>query len=161
MKFEKISFETAEKEGITQVEYDRATLPKRATIGSAGYDFITPVAIRLAPGGSMVVPTCIKCELDLDKVLKIYPRSGLGFKFKTRLANTVGIIDADYYNNESNEGHIMVKVCNEGDKVVDVPAGSAFCQGIIEKYYTVDEHEGSWAYGIRSGGFGSTTKVKE
>ena len=119
MKFEKISFETAEQEGVSTVEYGRVVLPKRATIGSAGYDFVTPVDIRLAPGGSMVVPTCIKCELDLDKVLQIYPRSGLGFKFKTRLANTVGIIDADYYNNESNEGHIKVKVCNEGNKVVE------------------------------------------
>ena len=156
MKFEKISWEIAHSNGLNEKDYEAIGLPKRATTYSAGYDFFIPYDIILAAGSSMVIPTGIKCDLDPDKVLEIYPRSGLGFKKRMRLANTVGIIDADYYNNENNEGHIMVKICNEGDSDIVLHAGDAFCQGVIKRYYVVDNDIPTNQ--TRTGGFGSTDK---
>ena len=88
-------------------------------------------------------------------MLKLYPRSGLGFKFRLQLNNTVGIIDSDYYNSD-NEGHIFIKVTNDSNegKTVEIPAGSGFAQGIFVEYgITLDDE----ADGVRNGGFGSTT----
>ena len=131
-------------------------LPKRATKGSAGYDFFAPVGIVLAPGETMKVPTGIRCEMEYDWVLKLYPRSGLGFKYRLQLNNTVGIIDADYFYSD-NEGHIFAKITNDSNegKTVEIPAGTGFIQGIFLEYgVTVDDD----ATEIRNGGFGSTTK---
>ena len=138
-------------------EYKELKLPKRATKYSAGYDFFAPCDIVLNPGQEVVIPTGIKCELDEDKFLAIYPRSGLGFKFKERLANTVGIIDCDYFNNEKNEGHIMIKICNENNqmKKIVIQKGTAFAQGIITQFFKV---ENDTSNEVRNGGFGSTTK---
>ena len=163
-KFHKVSFEQF-REGFadysTDLElvrkiYDNIKLPKRATKGSAGYDFFAPVGIVLAPGETMKIPTGIRCEMDYDWVLKLYPRSGLGFKFRLQLNNTVGIIDADYFNSD-NEGHIFVKITNDSNenKTVEIQAGAGFIQGIFLEYgITVDDE----ATEIRNGGFGSTTQ---
>ena len=70
-------------------------LPRRATTGSAGYDFHIPAALTLAPGETVKIPTGIRAKMDDGWVLQIFPRSGLGFKYRVQLNNTVGIIDSD------------------------------------------------------------------
>lgn len=165
--FEKVSFEQFEKDfkkNFPQIEdvkavYDAVKLPKRATTGSAGYDFYAPVDLTLEKGKSLLIPTGIRSKINDGWVLKIYPRSGLGFKHRVQLDNTVGIIDADYYNAE-NEGHIMIKLsCDAHDEghSVSISAGDGFAQGIFLEFgITVDDD----ADGIRKGGFGSTTDKK-
>jgi dUTP pyrophosphatase len=161
-KFEKVSFEQFVSDwkdadiGALRELYDGIKLPMRATKGSAGYDFYAPEDFSLAPGETIKIPTGIRARIDDGWVLKIYPRSGLGFKFRLQLDNTVGIIDSDYYNS-SNEGHIMIKITNNSleGKTVQVEKGSAFAQGLFLEYgITIDDD----ADGIRDGGFGSTTK---
>lgn len=136
--------------------YESLELPKRATKGSAGYDFFAPFSFSLAPGTTIKIPTGIRAKMDEDWVLKIYPRSGLGFKYRLQMNNTVGIIDSDYFYSD-NEGHIFIKMTNASNegKTVEVAQGTGFAQGIFLEYgITVDDD----AEGIRNGGFGSTTK---
>lgn len=136
--------------------YEKIKLPKRATKGSAGYDFYAPFSFTLAPGQTIKIPTGIRAKMEENWVLKIYPRSGLGFKFRLQMNNTVGIIDSDYFYSD-NEGHIFVKLTNDSNegKTVEVEAGTGMVQGIFLEYgITVDDE----AEGIRNGGFGSTTK---
>ena len=143
-KFEKVSYEQfsaaykddfgAGDDEIRKV-YDLIKLPRRATAGSAGYDFYTPVPINLAPGQPVKIPTGIRARMNADWVLMIFPRSGLGFKYRLQLNNTVGVIDSDYYNSD-NEGHIFIKITNDSNegKTVDVAAGGGFAQGIFMPY---------------------------
>ena len=136
--------------------YESIVLPRRATKGSAGYDFYAPFAFSLPPGSTIKIPTGIRVKMDEDWVLKLYPRSGLGFKYRLQLNNTVGIIDSDYYYSD-NEGHIFAKITNDSNegKILEIGAGTGFMQGIFIEYgITVDDE----AEGIRNGGFGSTTK---
>lgn len=136
--------------------YESIELPRRATKGSAGYDFYSPFSFCLEPGKSIKVPTGIRVEMEEDWVLKLYPRSGLGFKYRLQLNNTVGIIDSDYFYSD-NEGHIMAKLTNDSkeEKRVEIAAKMGFMQGIFLEYgITTDDA----AEGIRNGGFGSTTK---
>lgn len=136
--------------------YDTLKLPKRATKGSAGYDFYTPFPFQLKAGETIKIPTGIRCEMNEDWVLCIYPRSGLGFKFRLQLNNTVGIIDSDYFYSD-NEGHIFIKITNDSreGKTVELKTGDGFAQGIFMPYgITVDDETD----GIRNGGFGSTQK---
>ena len=165
-KFYKVSFEQF-KDGLSdtfpdmdleRIEsiYDSIKLPKRATRGSAGYDFYTPIHIQLRPGETTKIPTGVRVEMEEDWVLKCYPRSGLGFKFRLQLNNTVGIIDSDYFHSD-NEGHIFAKITNDSNegKVLLVEAGTGFMQGIFVEYgITVDDDVET----IRNGGLGSTTK---
>ena len=146
--------ETAE-ETIADI-YNKIKLPVRATAGSAGYDFFSPVDITLNPGETVKIPTGIRVEMEQDWVLKCYSRSGLGFKYRLQLNNTVGIIDSDYFYSD-NEGHIFSKITNDSNesKSVSIQAGTGFMQGIFVEYgITVDDD----AQGIRNGGFGSTTQ---
>ena len=136
--------------------YEGISLPVRATAGSAGYDFFAPVKVTLQPGETVKIPTGIRVEMEQDWVLKCYPRSGLGFKYRLQLNNTVGIIDSDYFYSD-NEGHIFAKLTNDTNegKTLVIPAGPGFMQGIFVEYgITVDDA----AEGVRNGGFGSTTK---
>lgn len=136
--------------------YDNLKLPQRATLGSAGYDFFAPVDIILDPGKTIKIPTGIRVKIEDGWVLKCYPRSGLGFKFRMQLNNTVGIIDSDYYNSD-NEGHIFAKITNDTneDKTIQISANTGFMQGIFVQYgITFDD----CAEDVRNGGFGSTTK---
>ncbi len=162
-QFLKVSFEQfyeaykdefgGSREDIQKV-YDSVNLPKRATSGSAGYDFYSPVDIRLEPGQTAKIPTGIRAKMDEDWVLMVFPRSGLGFKYRLQLNNTVGIIDSDYYNSD-NEGHIFIKITNDSNegKTVEVPAGGGFAQGLFIPYgITVDDDTDA----ERNGGFGST-----
>lgn len=135
--------------------YEIIKLPKRATKGSAGYDFYAPFDFTLKPGETIKIPTGIRCKMEEGWVLKIYPRSGLGFKYRLQLNNTVGIIDSDYYYSD-NEGHIMIKVTNDSNenKTVEVQKGQGFAQGIFVEFgITYDDDTTD----ERNGGFGSTT----
>lgn len=139
-----------------KVMYDALKLPTRATRGSAGYDFFAPFSFTLAPGCTIKIPTGIRAKMEEDWVLKVYPRSGLGFKYRLQMNNTVGIIDSDYFYSD-NEGHIFIKMtnCSNEGKTVEVAQGTGFAQGIFLEYgITVDDA----ADAIRNGGFGSTTK---
>ena len=127
-------------------------LPRRATAGSAGYDFLSPQAFSLAPGESLRIPTGVRARIDDGWVLMLFPRSGLGFKYRLQLNNTVGIVDADYFG-ARNEGHIFIKLFNAGDRTVCVEAGEAFAQGIFLPFGLTDDDD---ARGERTGGFGST-----
>ena len=165
-RFEKVSIEQF-REGWTdafgEVDetelreiYEAVRLPKRATAGSAGYDFFAPARISLAPGETVKIPTGIRVWMEPEWVLKCYPRSGLGFKFRLQLNNTVGIIDSDYYYSD-NEGHIFAKITNDSNegKALEVKAGDGFMQGIFVEYgITLDDDVTE----VRNGGFGSTTK---
>ena len=129
-------------------------LPVRATRGSAGYDIRTPWEICLQPGESLRVPTGLRCCIERGWVLLIVPKSGLGFRYRLQLDNTIGVIDEDYYGAE-NEGHIQIQITNDSrsGKVLQIPAGKAFAQGIFVPYGITEDDE---AEGIRTGGFGST-----
>ena len=134
--------------------YEGIKIPARATSGSAGYDFCTPVGFSLAPGETIKIPTGIRVKIEEGWMLGLYPRSGLGFKYRMQLNNTVGIIDSDYYYSD-NGGHIMVKFTNASNTglTINLNAGDAFSQGIFTEYgITFDDD----ATGVRNGGFGST-----
>ena len=139
--------------------YDGIKLPKRATKYSAGYDFYVSGDTPLPSRGPAVIPTGIRwvCdkEEDRNKVLQIYPRSGIGFRTGVRLMNTVGIIDADYWEG-NNEGHIMVKLYNPMNASFEVKDGEAIVQGVITEYHTCDDEEE--IVEKRTGGMGSTDK---
>ena len=129
-------------------------LPARATAGSAGYDFICPADVTIAPGEAVTIPTGIRCEMQPGWVLMLFPRSGLGFKHQMRLANTVGVIDADYFH-ATNEGHIMVRIVAGGDHALTIAKGERFCQGVFLPHGLAEEDAVS---ADRTGGFGSTGK---
>lgn len=148
-------FSPLSEEEIKRI-YEAIKLPKRATKGSAGYDFFTPREIVLKPQETIKIPTGIRAEMQEDWVLHLYPRSGLGFKFRLQLNNTVGIIDSDYFYSD-NEGHIFAKITNDTNenKTISLKAGDGFMQGIFLPYgICVDDD----ATAIRNGGFGSTSK---
>lgn len=165
-QFEKVSYEQFKKDWINTFDnfseddikkiYNDIKLPKRATTGSAGYDFYIPVGIEIHPNSTVKIPTGIRVKIDDGWVLKIYPRSGLGFKYRLQLDNTVGIIDSDYYSSD-NEGHIFIKITNDTNenKVVNINRGNGFAQGIFVEYGITYDDE---ANEKRNGGFGSTTK---
>ena len=163
--FEKVSYEQWKKdvsecfdnENDIEEAYANIKLPRRATVGSAGYDLFNPLyKITLKQGETIKIPTGIRCKMDCDWVLSIYPRSGLGFKYRIQLDNTVGIIDSDYYFSD-NEGHIFCKITNDSNegKDITVQKGTGFVQGIFLPYGITEDDD---ADGVRNGGFGSTTK---
>ena len=147
-------FPQLEEKEIQEI-YQSLKLPRRATTGSAGYDFYSPVDFDLQPGESLKMPTGIRAQMEEGWVLKVYPRSGLGFKYRLQLNNTVGIIDSDYYYSD-NEGHIFIKITNDSreGKTLHVDKGTGFAQGIFVEFgITVDDD----AAALRNGGMGSTT----
>ena len=152
-QFFKVSKEEFVKSAKISV-YNDILLPKRATSGSAGYDFFAPEEFTLAPNETIKVPTGIRVKIDEGWVLKVYPRSSLGFKYRLRLDNTVGIIDSDYFNAD-NEGHIFIKITNCGNTPLTVEKGKAFAQGIFVEYGITVDDDCSTA---RTGGIGSTDK---
>lgn len=139
-----------------EIMYEELKMPRRATKGSAGYDFFAPFDFALAPGETIKIPTGIRSWMLEDWVLQLYPRSGLGFKFRLQLNNTVGIIDSDYYYSD-NEGHIFAKITNDSNegKILAIKKGEGFMQGIFMQYGIVEDDD---ATDTRNGGFGSTTK---
>jgi len=164
--FEKVSFPRFEEalvsftdKGSVDALYEELCAPKRATSGSAGYDFYAPFEFELKPGESLTVPTGFRVRIEEGWVLCIFPRSGFGFKYRLQLNNTVGIIDSDYYFAD-NEGHIFIKLFNDSreGKVVHVAKGEAFAQGVFMPFgLTMDDDVSS----KRTGGLGSTSKQKD
>jgi dUTP pyrophosphatase len=148
-------FENQSKEEAKKA-YENLALPKRATKGSAGYDFYLPISISLKPGETIKIPTGIRAQMEEDWVLCLVPRSGLGFKYRLQLNNTVGVIDSDYFYSD-NEGHIFAKITNDSNegKELTLEAGQAFMQGIFLPYGLVEDDD---VEEIRNGGFGSTSK---
>lgn len=164
-KFEKVSTKQFIKDWIEffpedvdnyeyiQNIYNNIKLPVRGTSKSAGYDFFMPMDVIFYTGGEMVIPTGIKCiNLPYDKYLAIHPRSKLGTEYRFIITNLTGIIDADY-SESKKEGHILIKMVNEGIHDLNIEQGKAFCQGIIQNYYITENDD---CTKIRTGGFGST-----
>ena len=163
-KFHKVSKERftadwidtfAQSQEEAEKVYEAIRLPKRATAGSAGYDFFAPAEFTLKPGETVKIPTGIRVEMQPEWVLKCYPRSGLGFKYRLQLNNTVGIIDSDYFYSD-NEGHMFMKLTNDSKegKTLELGQGEGMVQGIFMQYGITEDDD---ADGVRNGGFGSTT----
>ena len=170
-EFEKVSFEQfyeamleiinaeyEDKDKFIKCAYENVSLPERATGGSAGYDFKAPFSFELRPGETLKIPTGIRVRIDDGWWLGCLPRSGLGFKYRLQLNNTVGVIDSDYHESD-NEGHIFAKVTNDSNenKTVSIKAGSGFIQAIFIPYGITYSDNAS---GIRNGGMGSTDARK-
>lgn len=172
-EFEKVSFEQfyeamkaefyqqfyADTPEATFKEYVLSThdilqLPTRATSGSAGYDFKSPMSFTLPPHKTLKIPTGIRVQIEDGWWLACLPRSSLGFKYQAMLANTVGVIDADYYHSD-NEGHIFIKLVNRGDKDLSVSIGDGFAQAIFLPYGITYSDDIAT---VRNGGMGSTGK---
>lgn len=163
--FEKVSFEQFtedwlkiypedDMEFVTNI-YNDLKLPTRATSGSMGHDFYLPCNITLGEGQSLLIPTGIRCaDMELDQGLAIAPRSSLGTKYRLIPANLIALIDMDYSQSD-NEGHIFMKMVNDGDKTVELNKGDAFCQGILFRY---DITKNDNVTTTRNGGMGSTDK---
>lgn len=129
-------------------------LPRRSTSGSAGYDFVTPVDIKIgAHCESDLIFTDVKAIMNQDEFLQLHIRSSLGIKKALMLANTTGIIDSDYANNPDNDGNIGFKLVNYSNTPVEIKAGEKVFQGIFVKYLTTDNDNTNIS---RDGGFGST-----
>jgi dUTP pyrophosphatase len=165
-EFRKVSYEQF-KEGYikncgeapdeeVRAVYERIKLPRRATAGSAGYDFFTTADITLEPGEIATIPTGVRCLMESGWVLMLFPRSGLGFKFRLQLNNTVGVIDSDYADSD-NEGHIFVRITNDSKekKTLLLKEGEAFVQGVLMPFGITYDDDVSEA---RNGGFGSTSR---
>ena len=165
-RFEKVGFEQFSKDlskvrkDLSEAEirtvYEGIRLPARATSGSAGYDFYAPYDIEIAPGREMQIPTGVRARMEEDYVLMLFPRSGLGFKYRLQLNNTVGVIDSDYFHAE-NEGHIFCKLTNDSreNKTVTIHTGEGMVQGIFLPFGITEDDR---ADAVRTGGFGSTTR---
>jgi len=140
--FEKISFEQFSKDISDDRElYETYNLPRRDTKFAAGYDIYSLEDFILKPTEIIKIPTGVKANMNDDEVLLIVDRSSQGFKYNVRMCNQIGVIDKDYYNNKDNEGHIFVKLQNEGDKDYIVKKGDAIIQGLFIKYLTVDNED--------------------
>ena len=137
--------------------WENIKLPKRATKGSAGYDFFAPFDLKFPVGMEVRFPTGIRVLMETDDVLKLFPRSGFGFKYRFQLNNTIGVIDSDYYYSD-NEGHMFAKMICDSRRLdvteMTVKSGEAYMQGIFEKYLVTDDDDTD---GVRNGGLGSTT----
>lgn len=140
-------------EVITAYEDKDIHLPTRKTTESAGYDLECAEAVTLAPGEVKLIPTGIKAFMAYDEYLAIHIRSSMAIKRRLALVNSTGIIDSDYYNNEDNEGHIMLAVLNYGTEPVHLEKGERVAQGIFSKYLITNDDD---ATGVRTGGIGST-----
>ena len=127
--------------------------PKRATEGSAGYDFFAPKDFIVpAHGLSEVIDTEVSVQLEKEYVLMCYVRSSFGFKYSTTLVNGTAIIDTDYYPNT-----IKCKLKNDSDEDLIIHKGDKIIQGIFMKYY-IEDNEDKSHMKIRNGGIGSTGK---
>ena len=155
-KFHKVSFQQflegwtdtfgEQKETEVRDIYESIRMPRRATTGSAGYDFFTPVDVTLQPGETIKIPTGIRAEMQEDWVLNLYPRSGLGFKYGFQFVNTIGLVDSDYRD--------AIRCKFTVRHPLDLVKGQKFMQGIIVHYKTFPEEKAPVA--VRKGGFGST-----
>ena len=156
--FEKISYEQFKKDiSDSRNLYDEYMLPERGSKYSAGYDFKAITDMIIKPGEILKIPTGYKARFLGDEMLMVVVRSSMGFKYNVRMCNQVGIIESDYYNNLSNEGHIWVALQNEGDKDYVINKGDAYAQGIFTKFLTCGDEPKN----LRTGGFGSTNRESD
>lgn len=165
-QFEKVSKEQFVKDWLhafggsdrklAETVYEDIQLPRRATKGSAGYDFFVPSDFTVRPGEQILIPTGVRVRMIDGYVLMLFPRSSLGFKYRLQMNNTVGIIDSDYYNAD-NEGHIFCKLTNDTieNKTVELKKGTGMVQGIFLPFGITEDDN---AEAVRIGGFGSTTE---
>lgn len=128
-------------------------LPERSTANSAGYDFYSPEAVILEPGKIKYVKTGVKAYMESGEMLVLCNRSSNPKKKGLVLVNGIGIVDADYVDNEENEGEIAFAFMNITDKEITILPGDKLGQGIFVKYAVTDDDVAS---GERVGGFGST-----
>ncbi len=147
----------AEKHGVNPAELI-LQLPERASVLSAGYDFVLPFDVRIPSGGQVVIPTFVRVKLESNRALFIYPRSSCAIKKGIILSNTVGIIDADYFGNPDNSGHIFIALKNTSSMDFFLGAGARFAQGIIQEFFLVDGDDFSKGK-KRLGGIGSTGEI--
>lgn len=140
-------------EVISDYEDKGINLPQRKTSQSAGYDIECAETVTLEVGQVSLLPTGLKAFMDFDEYLAIHIRSSMAVKKRLALVNSTGIIDSDYYNNEDNEGHIMIALINYGTQPVTIEKGERIAQGIFSKYLMTSEDD---ATGVRVGGIGST-----
>lgn len=131
-------------------------LPKRGTKLSAGYDISSIEKIKIPPHEAKLIPTGLKVQMEEDEVVLVFPRSSLGKKKFLQLTNSVAVIDADYFSNPNNDGHIMINLYNYSDVEQVIEKGERFAQAIFIKYLKVDEEEDITT--TREGGYGSTGK---
>ena len=158
--FEKISFNQFKKDIVDDIElYNNFNLPKRSTKESAGYDFESLIDYILEPNETIKIPLGIKVKLNPGEALLLIIRSSMGFKYNIRMCNQVGLIDQDYYDNQDNEGHMWIKIKNEGSQPFEIKKHDRICQGIIINYLTIDNEEKIEKE--RISGIGSTTEVKK
>ena len=144
-------------EKITAYADAEFPLPSRQTLKSAGYDFYLPADAEIPAHGQKMVPTGVKAYMQDNEYLGIHIRSSMAIKRHLRLLNNEGIVDADYYNNPDNEGHIMLALANDSDEAVILKKGERVAQGIFYTYLLADGDSKS-AKAERSGGFGSTAR---
>lgn len=162
MRFEKISKKQYEKDIKELMDkkdieahltHEAIQLPKRATKGSAGYDFFLPVSLTIQPHErTPLIPSGIRCKLDENSVMLIFVRSSIGIKKGLNLSNGTGVIDSDYYN-ASNEGHIQLSFVNTSEEPITLKLGEKIAQGVITNYVIADDDDVDKE---RVGGFGST-----
>ena len=161
-QFYKVSFKAFKEcfiHALTEDEieqnYTDFDLPQRATSGSAGYDFVAPAGYIIQPDNEVTIATGVKCQMNKDYVLLLTVRSSLGFKHGIQLANTMGVIDSDYYNNPNNEGQIFIKLKNTGSQPCIINKGERFAQGLFVPFGITNDDN---AINARNGGIGSTNK---
>lgn len=134
-------------------------LPIRKTKYSAGYDIEAAEDVIIPSFKKGMNPTLVKTGLKAymqdDEVMLLYNRSSNPKKKGLIMANSVGVIDKDYYGNPDNDGHFMFAFFNIKEEDVLIKKGEAIGQAIFQKYLTVDN---DMAEGERIGGFGSTGK---
>ncbi len=131
-----------------------AVIPTRKTEQSAGYDIALPIDLHLKPKESKLIFTDIKVQMPHREFLMVVIRSSLAVKHRLTILNNVGIIDADYFSNPSNDGNIGLPLINNGKDDIRIPAGQAIAQGIFMEYKIVDQ---DMVEDVRKGGFGSTS----
>lgn len=129
--------------------------PTRGSIHSAGYDFYAYDDYTIEPKQSVLIKTGVKAYMPPDEYMDLRVRSSLGIKRQLMLATGASVIDSDYYNNEENEGEIMVVLYNYGDTTQTIEAGERIVQGIFTKYFLIDDDDTA---DQRTGGIGSTNK---
>lgn len=127
-------------------------LPERKTKHSAGYDLAVVEGGVIPPHATTIFDTGIKACMEDDEVLLIFVRSSTGIKRGITLANGTGVIDSDYYNNEDNEGHIMLALHNNTDEAIIINDGEHVAQGVFVNYLCT----GDTVEKERKGGIGST-----
>ena len=134
-------------------------LPVRKTKYSAGYDMEaaedTVIPSFKKGAKPTLVKTGIKAYMGEDEVLILANRSSNPGKKGLILANSIGVIDSDYYGNPDNDGHIMFAFYNIKDEDIEIKKGDAIGQAIFQKFFVTDN---DFAEGTRQGGFGSTNK---